>query len=145
MRALTVRQPYADAIVHGEKRTENRSKAIPGKYLGTTILIHAGKEPHASGITAADLGSEDWPDVRGAILATARLDSCHRAEGACCAPWGHQETDQTPIVWHWQLDDVRPLETPVPATGALGLWTLKGDALYDVQVQFWASSTSKEG
>lgn len=144
MKALTVRWPYSAAIVHGGKTTENRSRPVPPKYLGTTILIHAGKEPHASGITAAELGGADWPDVRGAILSTAQLVSCHRAEGDCCAPWGDKETEETPIVWHWQLDDVRPLETAVPATGALGLWPLTGDALYDVQVQFWASSGPKE-
>jgi hypothetical protein len=25
--------------------------------------------------------------------------------------------------WHWQLVDPQPFETPVPATGRLGLWT----------------------
>lgn len=117
MRALTIRQPYADAIVHGHplrgmKRTENRSRPIPGKYVGETILIHAGKAPHPQ--------AEIWgprPDVRSAILATARLASCHLDTDGCCGPWGMRD------YFHWQLEDVQPLTEPVPATGQLGLWT----------------------
>ncbi|MEU9703034.1 hypothetical protein [Streptomyces sp. NPDC047981] len=131
MRALTVRQPYADAIVWGTKRTENRSRPIPAAHVGTTILIHAAKEPHASGIVASDFTSAAWPDVRGAILGTAVLDSCHQATDDCCAPWGMSDH------WHWALRNARPLPRAIPATGALGLWTPSGNVLYDVQVQFW--------
>ncbi|MEU6016889.1 hypothetical protein ABZ826_23425 [Streptomyces sp. NPDC047515] len=117
MKALTIRQPYADAIVHGHhthgyKRTENRSRPIPPKYLGQTILIHAAKAPHPA--------AEIWgprPDVRSALLATAVLTSCHFDGAGCCAPWG------MPNWFHWQLDDVQPLTTPVPASGQLGFWT----------------------
>ncbi|MET9436920.1 hypothetical protein [Streptomyces sp. NPDC006551] len=131
MRALTVRQPYADAIVWGAKRTENRTRPIPAAHLGTTILIHAAKDPHASGVVASDFTSTPWPDTRSAILGTAVLDSYHQAAGDCCTPWGE------PDGWHWQLRDVRPLPRPVPASGALGLWTPPVDVLHDVQVQFW--------
>lgn len=41
--ALTVRQPWAGMIVLGWKDVENRSRAILKKYIGQTILIHAGK------------------------------------------------------------------------------------------------------
>ncbi|MFF6844638.1 hypothetical protein ACFY8X_38610 [Streptomyces tanashiensis] len=131
MRALTIRQPYADAIVWGTKRTENRSRPIPAAHLGTTILIHAAKAPHASGVVASDFTNATWPDTRSAIIGTAVLDSCHQATDDCCTPWG--------VVghWHWQLRDCRPLLRPVPAAGALGLWAPSHDVLYDVQVQFW--------
>lgn len=129
MRALTIRQPYADAIVHGHpydglKRTENRSRSAPARHLGTTILIHAGAAPHPK--------SALWgprPDVRSAILATARLASCHFATDDCCAPWG------MPDYFHWQLEDVTPLAEPVPAAGQLGLWTPPDGVLAAVQAQ----------
>ncbi|MFI0929609.1 hypothetical protein ACH4TP_37660 [Streptomyces sp. NPDC021012] len=131
MRALTIRQPYADAIVWGTKRTENRSRPIPAAHLGTTILIHAAKDLHASGAVASDFTHETWPDARSAIIGTAVLDSCHKASDDCCTPWGMDDH------WHWTLRDCRPLPRPVPTAGALGLWTPPENVLHDVQVQFW--------
>jgi hypothetical protein len=108
MKTLTIRQPWADAIVHGEKRTENRTWTT--KYRGT-LLIHAGAAP--------DPKAPIWgprPDVRSAILATATLAGVHFADGNCCGTWGF------PGVYHWELADVTPLAAPVPAKGRLGLW-----------------------
>lgn len=41
VKALTVRQPWAWAIIHGGKDVENRSRNIAGKYRGP-VAIHAG-------------------------------------------------------------------------------------------------------
>lgn len=43
MRILTVRQPWAWAIIHGGKDVENRVRNIAGDYRGP-VAIHAGKE-----------------------------------------------------------------------------------------------------
>jgi hypothetical protein len=40
MRALTVRQPWAWAIVHGGKDVENRTRNLAGSYRGP-VAIHA--------------------------------------------------------------------------------------------------------
>lgn len=110
MKALTIRQPWADAIAHGEKRVENRGRRT--NYVGQ-VLIHAGmmgdRQAVLNGITPG-------PDIRGAIIAIADLVGCHRAKG-CCKPWGFEDC------WHWELSDVRRLITPLPAKGQLGLWT----------------------
>lgn len=58
MKALSVRQPWAWAIVEGYKPVENRSRDIVGAYRGP-VLIHAGRE---------DAGPESWHAVR-ALLA----------------------------------------------------------------------------
>lgn len=42
MKALTVQQPYAWAIVHGGKDVENRPTGIVGDYRGP-LAIHAGQ------------------------------------------------------------------------------------------------------
>jgi len=131
VRALTVKQPWAAAIAHGPKRTENRARPIPAKHLGTTILIHAG----LAGDPAPGTGDQGprilatWPRHWGAIVAVADLASCHRDDG-CCRPWGF------PGTWHWQLGNVRVVPHPILGVrGQLGLWTVPADVLAAVQRQ----------
>lgn len=144
MRALTVRQPYADAIAHGQKTVENRTKSLPPKYAGVPVLLHAAKQPHATRITATDLAEvtgarvTDWTDIRSAILAVVRFRGSHRADADgtwCCRPWGQVTTRVQPEVWHWEIDQVTLLDEPVPATGALGFWNVPDDVLAAVQQQ----------
>ncbi|AGP55893.1 MULTISPECIES: ASCH domain-containing protein [Streptomyces violaceusniger group] len=118
MKALTVHQPWADAIAYGGKRIENRSWTPPAAAVGSTILIHAGKtfDPTARFVITDWKALDNWPDARGAIIATAVLAGHHRADG-CCAPWGDARGH------HWQLTDVQPLTEPVPCRGAQRLWT----------------------
>lgn len=137
MRALTVRQPHAASIIHGDKRTENRPRPIPDKFLGTTILIHAAKAPWHPDTLELVFSEHDWPDVRSAILGTAVLASCHWSEhDDCCAPWG------MPDWFHWQLEDVSAFPEPVPASGQLGLWTPPPRVLDAVKARL---VTAKEG
>jgi hypothetical protein len=132
VKALTIRQPWTDAIVYGTKRTENRTRRT--NYRGP-ILIHAGITPdrgdqaRALHIAATLNGAPIGPDTRGAIIATARLAGCHPAADGCCPDWGFPEC------WHWELADVQPLTEPVPARGALGLWTPTPDLLNTIAAQ----------
>lgn len=132
VKAITVRQPYADAIAHGSrsygrKLTENRTR--PTQHRGP-VLIHAGLAEYQGAVLVRD---HDWPDVRGAVIAVAEIVGCHQANTdgpLCCAPWGF------PDHWHWELDHVRPLPKPVPARGQLGLWTPPADVLAAVEAQY---------
>ena len=150
MRALTVRQPYADAIAHDAKPVENRTKPLPPKYVGVPILLHAAKEPHATRITAADLAQftgatiTDWTDTRSAILAQIRFRGSHKAADGtwCCRPWGQVTTRVQPEVWHWEIDQVTLLNEPIPATGALGFWAVPDDVLAAVQRQISLEATA---
>lgn len=128
MRALTIRQPWADAIVHGEKRIENRTWTTA--HTGP-ILIHAGSayDPVARLIITDWTALNSWPDARGAVIGVAQLNGHHHAADACCAPWGE------PTSVHWELSDVRPLPKPVPAKGRLGLWRPSDDLLNAVRRQ----------
>jgi hypothetical protein len=128
MRALTIRQPYADAIVHvdhprwGRKPIENRSWPIPPALIGTRIMIHAGKAADRRALAAGILPG---PDARGAVIGTAWLAGCHFDSVACrsirggtgCGPWAELD------VFHWFLDDVQALPEPVPVNGLQKLWT----------------------
>lgn len=145
MRALTVRQPYADAIAWNQKPIENRTTPLPAKYIGVDVLLHAAKEPHASKLTVKDLaqiigcqGCENWAGTRSAVLAVIRFKGFHLADASihwCCRPWGQVPTAQHPKVWHWEITEVIRLTEPVPASGALGFWTPDDDVLAAVQRQ----------
>lgn len=140
MKALTICQPYAEMIVRGNKRVENRT--WPTNYRGG-IYIHAGK-------------SRDWLDddgkgidfscgIRiasmafGAVVATARLEDClhfdriMRGEYDDKYPWlrNHEHTNGP---WCWVLSCVSPVG-PWPWRGAQGLFEIDDDALGDVANQ----------
>jgi hypothetical protein len=128
MRAITVKQPWAQAIALGAKIIENRSPGFPKTYRGP-LLIHAGTIWSARG--AADrrirrLFNGDPPPFEGeVIIAVAELVDVHPDHG-CCKPWGESEyLDATGRlqrgVVHLVLEDIRRCD-PIPATGALGLW-----------------------
>lgn len=134
MRALTIRQPWADAIVHvddphwGRKTIENRTWPAPKQHIGTRILIHAAKTGDRKAVLA---GVHPGPDARGAIIGAATLAGCHYDGVIChlknCGPWAF------PNAYHWQLTDVIALPKPIPAKGALGFWTPPDDVLEAVQ------------
>lgn len=134
MRVLTVRQPWAEAIACGAKLIENRSQGFPRNYRGA-LAIHAGAEWSTRGATdpriRALFRERDTfrVAVYRAVIAVAELVDVHHANG-CCAPWGEDtyppanpEARPPGIVTHLVLADVRRLERPIPARGALGLWT----------------------
>ncbi|MEU5610522.1 ASCH domain-containing protein [Streptomyces sparsogenes] len=115
MRALTIRQPWATAIAHADKRVENR--VWPTSYRGP-VLIHAGKamdRRHGPMVAAVVRGLQL---EMGAVLAVARITDCHESaeERTPCTPWS--ATGQ----FHHVLDEVTPLPLPIPWKGAQGLW-----------------------
>ena len=139
MKSLTIKQPWCNAIAYGTKRVENRSWPVPRGMVGETIALHAGKTPD---VAARPPEGEAWPMDHpmplGTVIATARIADCHPVYKICnpsgipssvCTPWS---------IWgqaHWVLEDVRPLATPVPCKGALGLWTLPDDTEASVLAQ----------
>ncbi|MGW6578929.1 hypothetical protein ACWF76_05895 [Streptomyces globisporus] len=117
MRALTIRQPWAGAIVHQTKRVENRTWKLPAAHHGVRILIHAGAQPDKN----AEVEGPNL-DVYGAIVGVATVTGCHWSDdGMCCGPWGFAKA------YHWTLADVIALPEPIPAKGALGFWTPSDD------------------
>lgn len=115
MKALTIRQPWADAIAHQTKRVENRTWKT--NYRGP-VLIHAAAARDPKAVVYGPR-----PDIRSAIIATADIVDCHYSEdGQCCGPWGQEN------VYHWTLNNVTTLDEAIPCTGRLGLWT-PGDGI----------------
>jgi hypothetical protein len=138
VRVLTVRQPWAWAIVYGGKDVENRIRNVAGAYRGP-IAIHAGlsydneaswsagwESLHAA-ITAEGSPPWDAPWVGGgAIIGVVDLVAVHdpldplfsttvAAAATRCSPWAE------PNAFHLVLANPRPLLDPIPFRGALGL------------------------
>ncbi|MUN41475.1 ASCH domain-containing protein [Actinomadura litoris] len=131
LRGLTIHQPWANAIASNEKRIENRAWRYAPTYCGW-VAIHAGAA------TATQYAVERVAEITGTpvdvvmqrsrarsvILAVARLAAvCSESAGATelvcgCGPWA------MPGQRHFRLADVRPIPSPVPCKGALGLWRL---------------------
>lgn len=152
LRAITVRQPWAWAIVHGGKDVENRTRNIAGGFRGP-VAIHAGLAFDDAG-TWEDGPCEDllldWfkdhPDDpatypwrhRGAVLGVVDLGEVHPdctedvigwGPTPTCSPWAQSHA------WHLCLSNSRQLSRPVPVRGRLGLWTLPDDVEAAVREQ----------
>jgi len=123
MKAISIRQPWAWAILHAGKRVENRVWRARPSYRGP-LLIHAAKGctrdefmagacriKLASGVTVPPLATLP----RGALVATARLvDVIDTSQSS--DPWA------VPGGIGLVLDDVRALWEPIPWNGELGLF-----------------------
>jgi hypothetical protein len=124
VRALTLWQPWAWAILHAGKRIENRTRPFPHKLLGQVVALHAGKT-YSHGVW-------NWPlpggpptkeeCVLGAVVGTARLVYVFDRIPATDVPEDQHKWWVGPV--GWLLDDVHPLAEPVPCRGFQGFWTL---------------------
>jgi hypothetical protein len=121
MRAITLSQPWADLVVYGTKRIENRSLTLQGParaLIGQQVAIHAGRKVE---IAVALLRGFTLPMQAGVLTGVATVKSVH------VYPWSELPRDQD--VWAngpllIELADVRALPTPIPCRGFLGFWPL---------------------
>jgi hypothetical protein len=101
IKALSVKQPWANLIASGSKTIETRT--WPTDYRGDLLIVSSKKpqiEPAGCGLAIVRL-----VDCRPMTEADERLALCSKYEGA----------------YSWILTDIRPIE-PVPVKGALGLF-----------------------
>ena len=122
--ALSVRQPWAWAILEGGKDVENRAwKRQPPKHRGP-LLIHAGKtqatrDDRLDVLLYAKKPPPQIPDLTyGAFVGAVRLTAVHHARDChlSCSVWAQ------PDAYHLELRDPIPFPEPVPGVGQLGLW-----------------------
>lgn len=155
MRILTVRQPWAWAIIHGGKNVENRVRNIAGDYRGP-VLIHVAQQVDLaafSGQSAALTGAANayneantdvlksgpWHADRGAIIGVVDLVDSHPVESCIeqqqdgdwlvCSEWAERAGH------HLVFENPRALDEPIPYRGALGLRRLDDDTTARVLAQ----------
>lgn len=126
MRVLSVRQPWAWAIIYAGKDVENRGRNVAGDYHGP-VAIHASLQFDHSAFTSAT-----WRAVAsqaefqyGAIIGVVDLegahhaDECHRRRSAdLCSDWAE------PHQIHLELTNPRAIPA-IPYRGSLGLTELR--------------------
>lgn len=112
--ALSIRQPWAWAIVHGGKDIENRDWAT--RFRGP-VAIHAakgvGKQEYADAASFIAAVTGRVPDVvdRGGIIGVAEIADCISESDS---PWFFGR-------YGFVLKNVRPV-TFIPVKGALGFF-----------------------
>jgi hypothetical protein len=90
VKALSVRQPWAWAILHAGKDVENRPERIARmaeKLIGQRIYIHAGLKLDESALDF--MPDVDWPDEYdvGGIVGSAEVIGYHHAQQVALV-WG---------------------------------------------------------
>jgi hypothetical protein len=121
---LSVKNPWAYAIINLGKDIENRMRAT--SYRGV-LYIHSSRISDPNGISRVlqignslgriynDLTIEEMMANNGYILGCVDLYDCRKAIGTS-NPWGE------PNCVHWLLRNSAPLRKPIPAVGKLGVW-----------------------
>jgi hypothetical protein len=130
MRALSIRQPYAELILRGVKTIEYRSR--PTRIIGERFYIYASKvwagvnghelegvatlTPSPSPAPGNGRGEPEFPT--GVIVGSAVIESCQpipatgqqlRANGSQAGRLCHP--GESPL-WEWHLADVRRYTRP---------------------------------
>ena len=147
---LSIRQPWTSVCALGLKDVENRTRRMPKKYIGKTVLLHAGLQ------VDRNVGSKEFDIPLNAYHLTERLMGRNgeqlfrlRMEGnfhifntggivGCCkftkcvqnadSPWAERGDG----IWHWCIERARPLPFH-PCKGMLGFFQV--DYPYAVEVQ----------
>jgi hypothetical protein len=112
-RALTVRQPWAWAIIHAGKDIENRSWS--NRYVIGTIAVHAGVGMDSLDELPRGVRRPKAPElVRGAIIGVVDVGRVVKRH--------HSKWFRGPL--GWVLENPRAIAEPIRCKGRLGLWIL---------------------
>ena len=124
--AISIRQPWAWAILHAGKDVENRTWDLPRKFIGRPILIHAGKRIYQEDVThLLHLGLSvpiDGDLKRGGIVGVTVFSGCGYDSNSLWADMG---------MCNWRIDTSRTRTLPfIPCFGRLGFFSV--DYPYEV-------------
>lgn len=134
MKAISLWQPWASAIVLGYKRIETRGWSTRTRG---TVAIHAAKvwrsdERDWARHFSIELGSPEIADPpRGALIGTARLVAILPSE-ALVGTLTQTERDlgnYAPGRFGWMLEDATAFAHPVPYRGMQGLFEVPDDVI----------------
>jgi hypothetical protein len=127
MKALSIHQPWAWAILHAGKTVENRTWST--RHRGP-LLIHASKtkssydrEARLDWLKVYGVELPKWEElVAGAILGVVELVDCLQVSGVGPSRWV-----EGPVCW--VLADPRAYAAPISFRGAQGLFEVPNSIL----------------
>ncbi|MBK9755892.1 MAG: ASCH domain-containing protein [Nannocystis sp.] len=117
MRALSIRQPWIELILRGEKDVENRSWNT--RHRGP-LLLHASRTIET--IKAREHGLSDF--ITGCILGVVDVRDCTKEVRSRWHISGH---------FGWYLTNPRRFGTPIPYRAKVGLFHVNDELLGDVE------------
>ena len=128
MKALSIHQPWAWAILHAGKTVENRTWYT--KYRGP-LLIHTSKkkatydrEAKHDWLKLYGVVLPPWHELpTGAIVGVVKLVDCLQASQVDPSPWV-----EGPVCW--VLANPRSFSEPVPYRGAQGLFDVPDELIH---------------
>ena len=148
-KVLTVRQPYAAALVWGPKCVENRTKPAPGLRPGDWLAIHSARELYDMDERAWRWFHGLWPDAprdeadprmrKGVILGVARYvgtatdETLEKAMSTALAGELSEARRWFGGPYGWLFDVRVPLATPIPLRGQLGVFEAPPDVTSTLQ------------
>lgn len=107
MKALSLRQPWANLIVDGKKSIETRTWST--SYRGD-IIIYSSKKP--------DIAPAGYALAIVELYDVVPMGPEHE-EGACCEVY--------PGALAWMLRNIRKIDPPFKVKGSLGLFEVRKD------------------
>jgi len=125
MKALSIHQPFASAIIEGVKKVENRTWGYLS-LTGQTIAIHATSKRWNPGLLEKSQIRKLWPKCHdpksfklGCILGTVRIRAILGVDDPAVRndPWSTGPKC-------WLLTAPLKLRKPIYCAGKKGLWTL---------------------
>lgn len=145
--ALTLWPEWAWAIEALDKRVENRTWALPSKWIGQEVYLHAGAYPGDAahrrrvGDVREMAGRAGWVSARppalrlskggvtfpaeicqgtraGALIGIMRFTACDAPHEGDLGGW------RAPDQFGWRFE-FEPLPKPIAARGALGFWEVR--------------------
>jgi hypothetical protein len=131
LKAITIHQPWAYAILHLGKNVENRGW-FWGQGIGGELAIHAGKTYDWEGEGFINSLNHTVPGnpPMGALVGIVTLTGAHHAmrctrnalpRNTYCSPWA------VGLQYHWELSHPQAIE-PIPCRGMQGVWDVPDDA-----------------
>lgn len=124
MKALSVRQPYANMIAYGKKTIEVRSWITT--YRGP-LLICASVTIDREARIPFFLRARDMFEPRGCAVCTTNLVGVRRLEqaDATAAMFDPERWRPSDKYYAWVLENTRLLEEPFPVKGKLKLFDVE--------------------
>jgi hypothetical protein len=131
MKALSFRQPLADAVVAGLKTVDFRGR--PTRHRGLLAIHASGTYGPAERARLADLRrrrlplAEPVPERLGAIIGVVEITGC-RPVAAADRKRSLADLPEEGA-WAYELEGARALPAPVPCKGHTYMFEVDGEAL----------------